>query len=133
MPVDEVRQRYLRDRVLTATPAQRVVMLYDRLGLDLTQAEAAADAIAAGAHISHAMQIVAELSTSLNVAAGGPAENLASIYSFLLRELVAARGGELDRLPAVRTIVTDLRDAWAKATEQVASTGTPLAAGAWVG
>ena len=89
--MDEARARYLRDRVLTATPAQRVVMLYDRLGLDLTQAVATEDAIAAGAHIGHASQVVAELLGSLDVTAGGPADNLAAIYGYLLRELTAIR------------------------------------------
>ena len=78
MAIDEIRARYLRDKVLTASPAQRVVMLYDRLGLDLTLAQAgiADDPFAAGAHLSHAMQIVAELQSSLDVNAGGPAVNL---------------------------------------------------------
>jgi flagellar protein FliS len=97
MPGDEVRARYLRDRVMTATPAQRVVMLYDRLGLDLTRAGEEPDEIAAGKHVSHAMEIVAELRASLDITAGGPADNLAAIYAFLLRELVAVRTGQLAR------------------------------------
>jgi flagellar protein FliS len=133
VPVDEVRERYLRDRVMTATPAQRVVMLYDRLGVDLTLAEGAEDAIAAGTHLGHALQVVAELHSSLNVAAGGPADNLSSIYTYLLQELLAARGGDSARVGGARMIVAELREAWAQASEQVSAHAVSAAAGAWVG
>ncbi len=135
MPGDEVRARYLRDRVMTATPAQRVVMLYDRLGLDLTRADDEQDVHAAGRHVSHAMEIVAELRASLDVTAGGPAENLAAIYSFLLRELIAVRTGELTRLSPLHRVVSDLRSAWAQASEIVANSAasSPAVAGSWVG
>jgi flagellar secretion chaperone FliS len=135
MAMDEVRARYLRDRVLTATPAQRVVMLYDRLTLDLNLAQgvAATDEYAVRTHLSHALEIVAELHASLNTSAGGPAENLASIYAYLLNELLAARGGEYERLPALQAIVTTLGEAWSRAAEQVAGESAVAAAGAWVG
>lgn len=150
MAADEVRARYLRDRVMTASPAQRVVMLYDRLGLDLTLAQAAlsdatnateavagaaADPVAAGTHLAHAMQVVAELQASLDTSAGGPAANLASLYAFLVGELVAIRGGAYEKLPAVAEIVATLRDAWAQAAQAVAPEPrtAPAAAGAWVG
>lgn len=135
MAMDEVRARYLRDRVLTATPAQRVVMLYQRLSLDLNLAQAAAetDAYAAGAHLSHAMQIVAELQSSLNTNIGGPAENLSSIYAYLLNELLTVRGGDIGPLSGLREIVATLTEAWSRAAEQITSDGPAAAAGAWVG
>jgi len=135
MPGDEVRARYLRDRVMTATPAQRVVMLYDRLGLDLTRASEAEDSFGAGQHLNHAMEVVAELRSSLDVTAGGPAENLASIYGYLLSELVGARGNEGAKLPPLRRIVGSLRDAWAQAGEQISGSQPSAAAavGSWVG
>jgi flagellar protein FliS len=135
MPGDEVRARYLRDRVMTATAAQRVVMLYDRLGLDLARASEAEDSFGASQHVSHAMEVVAELRSSLDVTAGGPAENLASIYGYLLGELVGARGQEATKLPPLRQIVSSLRDAWAQVGEQLAAAPiAPAAAiGSWVG
>ncbi len=150
MAADEVRTRYLRDRVLTASPAQRVVMLYDRLGLDLTLAQAALtdgsnapdavpdaapDVVAAGAHLGHALQVVAELQASLDSSAGGPAANLASLYAFLVGEIIAIRGGAAERLPAVAEIVGTLRDAWAQAAQSLSSEARSVsaAAGAWVG
>jgi flagellar secretion chaperone FliS len=136
--MDEARARYLRDRVLTATPAQRVVMLYDRLGLDLTMATTSDDPIVAGGHIGHASQVVAELLGSLDVTAGGPADNLAAIYGYLLRELTAIRiSGARHRLPELGAIVAKLRAAWAAVAEASATPDAPRAgsalAGAWVG
>jgi flagellar protein FliS len=133
---DNARDRFLRDRVLTATPAQRIVMIYDRLALDLTRAAASDDRVEAGAHLGHALQIVAELQSSLDLGAGGPAANLASLYSFLTTELIAARGGEPERLPGVLDIVGRLREAWAivadTATAQE-SRPAPVGSGSWVG
>ena len=134
MNADELRTRYLRERVLTASPAQRVVMLYDRLTLDLTRA-AAASAARPSEHIDHALQIVAELRASLHDAVGQPGENLAAIYGYLLRELIAVRGGDTARLAGVTEIVETLRYAWTKIANELASSAAvaaPLAAGAWV-
>lgn len=135
MTVDNARERYLRDRVLTASPAQRVVMLYDRLGLDLGRGQAAPDRDTASPHLAHAMQVLAELRSSLDLSAGGPAENLASIYGYLLGELVAAQAGERHRLGEVRQIVASLRDAWSQASVQTATAAAEPAVGAgrWVG
>jgi flagellar protein FliS len=107
-------------------------MLYDRLGLDLTRASEAEDSFGAGQHLNHAMEVVAELRSSLDVTAGGPADNLASIYGYLLSELVGARGNENTKLPPLRQIVSALRDAWAQAGEQI-SASQPAAVGSWVG
>ena len=130
MNTDELRTRYLRERVLTASPAQRVVMLYDRLTLDLTRAAAASTA-QPSEHIDHAMQIVAELRSSLHESVGQPGDNLAAIYGYLLRELIAIRGGATARLAGITEIVETLRSAWTIAAQQIADTA-PLAAGAWV-
>lgn len=136
MAVDGARERYLRDRVMTASPAQRVVMLYDRLGLDLNLAASADELGTASGHIGHALLVLGELRASLDLTAGGPAENLASIYGFLLGELMAAQTGDVDRLESARGIVASLRDAWAQASDQVSNTA-PIAAaataGRWVG
>ena len=137
---DELRLRYLRERVLTASPAQRVAMLYDRLALDLTRAAERLDSTAgaavldrdAAAAIDHAVQIVTELLTSLDAEAGGPAGNLAGLYGWLLRELLAVRTGDAHRLPAITGAVSSLRDAWAAAAEQLTAGASSGAAVAWV-
>ena len=123
MPADPARARYLADAVATATPARRIVLLYDRLWLDIQRAQAAADSaavadsaeFAARDHLQHAQQIVAELLGSLDVTAWSGAADLASLYSYLLRELIAEvlepRPGRL----AAITKISDLRDSWQQA------------------
>lgn len=132
--MDDVRNRYLRERVLTATPAQRVVMLYDRLTLDLARARAATDRATAGPHLAHAAQVVAELLTSLDRSAGGPADNLAELYGYLLRTLLDAQIGNADQaLASAESIVVELRAAWAAVADGTAGDEPErvLATGAW--
>lgn len=131
----DMRARYLNQRVLTATPGQRVVMLYDRLSLDLTRAADIyatdpTDTYSAGQAVDHAMAIIAELAGSLRPTPNSPSDNLASIYTYLLRELTAVRGGQATRLAGAQKIVGTLRAAW---TEAVASTAATATADAWVG
>lgn len=128
----DMRAKYLSQRVMTATPGQRVVMLYDRLHLDLQRAADIPDPAESGEHISHALQIIAELAGSLEINAGGPAENLSSIYGFLLAELSAVRAGATEKLAGCLRIVITLRDAWAKAVNS-APAAAATASGAWVG
>ena len=122
MPVDPARARYLADAVATATPARRIVLLYDRLWLDIQRAQAAQDCGEAGArdHLQHAQQIIAELLGSLDVTGWSGAADLASLYSYLLRELIAEvlepRPG---RLAAATKIVFDLRTSWQQAEAQL--------------
>lgn len=123
MAADDIRARYLSDRVLTASPAQRVVMLYDRLGLDIARAQdahARNDLAAVGSHLNHAVQIIAELRSSLDITTWSGGENLASIYTYLLTNLMsAARADGAGQLPHLAKIVTDLRAAWHQAAEEL--------------
>jgi flagellar protein FliS len=122
-----VRARYLTDRVATASPQQLLVMLYDRLAMDLERAEEALvgkDREEAHGQLMHAQDIVLELRTSLKVDAweGGP--RLASIYTWLLGELVQANiRGDVRRVRDCRKVVEPLRDAWREAAASLA--GTP--------
>jgi flagellar protein FliS len=147
MSAEAARQRYLADRVTTATPAQRVVMLYDRLAVDIERgaaAQEAGDLVAASGPLLHAQQIVTELLASLDTTTWSGAEDLAALYRYLLLELIHVRG-EADpaRARASLTIVLDLGSAWRTAADELASgymggsadgpDGVPLAAAAWVG
>ncbi|HYO40907.1 MAG TPA: flagellar export chaperone FliS, partial [Nocardioidaceae bacterium] len=118
--------RYLGDSVATASPQRILVMLYDRLVLDLERAEVALDAgdrTEAAAQIQHAQDIVFELRESLQVDAweGGP--RLAALYSWMITELVQA-GVKRDRnrVSACRQIAEPLRDAWRQAAATLAAT-----------
>jgi flagellar secretion chaperone FliS len=129
VPVDAARARYLADAVATATPARRIVLLYDRLWLDIQRCQAAQDAGEPSArdHLQHAQQIVAELLGSLDQSAWAGAADLASLYNYLLRELIAESGEPRPgRLALVSKIVSDLRATWQQAAEQLAA-GEPAA------
>ena len=122
MPVDAARARYLADAVATATPARRIVLLYDRLWLDLQRGQAARDADEPSArdHLLHAQQIIAELLGSLDQNAWTGAADLAALYGYLLGELIAESGEPRPgRLALISTIVSDLRASWQQAAEQL--------------
>ncbi|HET9143750.1 flagellar export chaperone FliS [Actinophytocola sp.] len=119
-----VRMRYLTDSVATASPARLLVMLYDRLCLDLERAEAAltaGDREAASAALVHAQEILMELRGSLRTDAWDGAQNLAAIYTFLLTELMKANiRQEAGRVTACLDTVRPLRDTWRAAVDNQA-------------
>jgi flagellar secretion chaperone FliS len=124
MSAASLRNRYLGDAVATASPQQVLVMLYDRLALDLERAQiaaAAGDREATSVQLQHAQEIVIELLASLQVDAweGGP--RLAALYNWLITELVQANV-RLDgnRISACRQVVEPLRDAWRQAAAALA-------------
>lgn len=126
-----LRTRYVDDTVSTASPAKLLTMLYDRLVLDLQRAETAqraGDRGGAGTHLTHAQDIVSELASTLDVSAWDGAQQLLSVYTFLLTELMAANiAGDADRTAACRELVEPLRVAWHEAAAQVAAAAvTPL-------
>ena len=120
------RNAYVNDAVETASPQRLLCMLYDRLVLDLMRAEAAIEQgnrEARSDALIHAQDIVVELLTSLDVAAWSGAPRLASIYQFLLRELLDSNvHADLDKVSSCRRIVEPLRDAWVDAAKQLAAT-----------
>jgi flagellar protein FliS len=124
-----LRNRYLTDFVATASPARLLVMVYDRLALDLAQAEAAlliGDRSVAAARLLHAQDIILELRATLDLEAWPDGRGLAQLYVFLITELIAANiGADVDRVTACRRIVEPLRDAWKVA----ATTAVSAAAG----
>ncbi|MFH5824907.1 flagellar export chaperone FliS [Georgenia sp. AZ-5] len=84
---------YGRNAVLTATPAQLLTMLYDRLLLDLSRAQATQQAEqwhAASEQLLHAQAIVTELIGSLRVEAWDGADQLLALYQYVLSALVNA-------------------------------------------
>lgn len=115
----QLRDRYLRDSVNTASPAKLLIMLYDRLILDLAKGEEAlrsGEREAANDRIVHAQEIVLELRTSLDVEAWSGAPGLANLYGWLLTELIGANiARDADRVAACRALVEPIREAWSEA------------------
>jgi len=121
-----LRDRYVQDAVSTASPATLLVMLYDRLVLDLLRAEAALrdnNRQAGNTQLQHAQDIISELANTLDVDAWDGAERLMSIYNFLLTTLVEANiKGDPEQVVACRELIEPLQDAWQRAASQVAET-----------
>ncbi len=124
------RAAYLDASVATASPARLLVMLYERLVLDVQRglaAQEAGDLQEAHNQLVHAQEIVIELRSSLrtDVWEGGPA--LASIYDFLHTQLIRANMAKDASLTAsCLAMVTDLCSAWREAALE--SVQTPAAA-----
>ncbi len=114
-----MRHRYLTDSISTATPAKLLLMLYDRLVLDLTKGEQAlldGDRPEANIHLQHAQDIVIELHVTLDQDAWDGAAGLAALYTFVQTELIHANiRGDVARVTAVRDLVEPLRDTWREA------------------
>ena len=118
-PNPAMRERYLADSITTASPSRLLVMLYDRLVLDLSRAEeamAAGDRSGASTQLMHAQEIILELRTSLDTSAWDGAPGLANLYVFVLTELMQANmTGDAGRVTACRELIEPLRDAWREA------------------
>jgi flagellar protein FliS len=126
MTSPSVRNPYLQDSVGTASPGRLLVMLYDRLVADLFQGE---EALRSGNRelsadrITHAQEIILELRTTLDVEAWSGAPGLASLYGFLLTELIQANiKRDADKVASCRALVEPLRDAWREAASLAAAT-----------
>lgn len=119
-----LRHRYIDDAVATAAPATLLVMLYDRLLADLERAEAALHAgrrDVANTELTHAQDIVTELSATLDRDAWEGAAQLMSIYAFLGTSLVEANvSADPEQVAACRHLVAPLHEAWQQAAAQVA-------------
>ena len=119
-----LRDRYLADSINTASPGKLLVMLYDRLVIDLVQGEEAVrtgDRERAADKLTHAQEIILELRTTLDLDAWEGAPGLASLYGFLLTELIGANiKRDADRVAACRKLLEPLRDAWREAAAQAA-------------
>jgi flagellar protein FliS len=125
MSAASLRARYMGDAVTTASPQRLLVMLYDRLALDLERAQAAlaeGDRQEASGQLQHAQDIVLELRSSLQVDAweGGP--RLAALYTWLISELVQANvKADRNRVASCLQVVEPLRDAWRQAAATLAA------------
>jgi flagellar protein FliS len=113
-------QAYRSSSVMTASPGQLVVMLYDGAARFLRQAEMAAEEGAwahAGDRIARAEAIVDELMVTLDHEQGGQiAERLQAIYVFCKKLMIQARiERETGPLRQTAKLLAELREAFAEA------------------
>lgn len=115
----DARSAYLANTVATASPARLLVMLCDRLALDVQRAVEAQDRgdhLGARRDLLHAQDIVVELRSTLRVDAWDGAPQLAALYDWLFTNLVRAntqRDVAITR--ACQPIVAELADTWRQA------------------
>jgi flagellar protein FliS len=110
---------YKQQSILTATPGQLVVMLYDGCLRFLNQAASAmreGNGPESDARLQRAEAIIDELLSTLDLEQGGViASRLQGIYVFCSRHLIDARGaGDAEMIDKVAELLGELRDAWAQ-------------------
>jgi len=112
--------QYQQNQVLSASPEQILIMLFDGAIRFTRQAIAALDEdnLTGFYHgITKSMAIITEFSNSLDHSVGGEiAENLDALYNFMIRELIQAnlhKDGE--KLRVVERLLVDLRATWGEA------------------
>jgi flagellar secretion chaperone FliS len=107
---------YRESAVLTATPEQLVVMLYDGANRFLTQSAIAMrdDRVAlAGEKLGRAERIIDELLATLDLTVGEIAERLQALYLFFKEYLIAARlNQDASKVDEVARLMRELRSAW---------------------
>jgi flagellar protein FliS len=110
------RARFNRDAILSATPGTLLIMLYDRLLLDLGRAEAAQereDWDVARENLLHAQDIVAELSSSLKIDAWDGASALFGLYTYVSGLMVTANiNRNITHTRECISVLEPLRQVW---------------------
>lgn len=121
------KSAYVDNSIATASPERLLVMLCDRLVLDVQrglEAQRTGNLPEAHNQLVHAQEIVIHLRGTLKVEAWSGAPALASLYDWLHSELVRAN---VTKDPTVTqgclSLVEDLADTWRTAALQSARTG----------
>ena len=117
--------RYREMEILSASPGQLVVILYDHLLASLRRARLAIEGNNVEqrvAYLDKSRAAVTELLVTLDQAKGGAiATNLSSLYSWILSELLdIGMRPDVHRLDKVIGIAGELRDAFAQIADAAA-------------
>jgi flagellar secretion chaperone FliS len=125
--------RYREAEVLSASPAQLVVIVYDHLLVNMRRARlliASENASARSDSLERARAALTELLVTLDRDKGGElADRLASIYTFMLAELsTLGVRPNAERLDALLALATELRDAFAQASQGLVGAEPAVAA-----
>jgi len=129
----QLRDEYLKQSVMTASPAELVVMLFDACIKNLKLADILLNEEGrigdAGVRLTKAQEILGELIASLNLEIP-LSHHLLPIYQFLLtaiRDMNLKK--DLTQLPAILSILESMRETW----EQVARSAVRMNKGVSVG
>jgi flagellar protein FliS len=116
-PYQNAAAAYQDHKITTASPTRIVVLIFERLTLDLERAITALDTNQSPhEHLIHAQELLTALLDALDTNAWEHAPQLASIYLTVHRDLITAN---IDNNPqlihSALTIITGLKDAWTQA------------------
>lgn len=114
--------QYQENQVMSASPEQILLMLYDgavRFCRQAISGKEENDLSKFHRGIRNSMAIIAEFSNSLDHAIGGKiADDLEALYDFMIRELLEANlHKDIDKIKVVEGLLKDLRSTWAEAIE----------------
>jgi flagellar protein FliS len=108
---------YRASAVLTASPGQLVVMLYDGARRFLRQGSAAMaerEIVVAHNKVTRAEEIIRHLRSTLDMDQGEISQRLQSIYTFSLSHLRQARlDQDPKKIDEINELLSNLRDSWA--------------------
>jgi len=116
------RKEYLRQGVMTASPAELVVMLYEacvkNLKLAIISYEESKDICTTNNCLIKAQKIISELLNCLDMNIGISSQ-LMEVYIFMLKELRYANiKKELSRVMPIISMLESMRDTWQKVAQQ---------------
>ncbi len=117
--MNNAQNAYLAQSVATASPAKLLVMLFDRLVLDVRRAvdcQIDARPLEASPHLIHAQEILLELQSSLRLDVWDGAAQLSSIYGWLHTQLVRANvSRDVEVTRDCLKIIEPLAETWREA------------------
>ena len=120
LPMDNKKNnpnQYLKTKVLTASPEELQLMLYDGaikfMKLAIKEIEAG-NPEAKGEYITKAVNIIDELNTTLDMEVGGEiAMNLRKLYMFMVRHLAEANTKQnTEMIDEVISLMEELNQGW---------------------
>lgn len=130
----QASQQYLRTRILTATPEQLQLMLYDgaiRFGEQARAALGQNNFEQAYNLISRVQKIITELSCTLkHEVSPGLCTRLAALYNFAYKKLIEANiEHKMDSLDEALNVLRYQRETWAMLLDQLGKQKAAAAAG----
>jgi len=116
-------QAYQGNQIEGAGPLGLVLLTYEALFKSLGRtrmAVMAGDMQAEADHAGRAMEALVELSTSLNMEAGGDiAQSLASLYAYMMNRVTSGLcSGSTEHIDEVLGLVQELREGWMQLSSQ---------------
>ena len=121
-------REFVKNSILTATPAARLMMLLDRLEVDIKRAEqgfATGNIPVRNAALLHAQDIVLNLRDTLGVDLWPGAAQLKTIYSFIYSEFVQSNiYADQKRFDWASRLLMEIVEAWRGANKALMEKGT---------